>query len=60
MEIKEIIELVEARYKKGKTKIDLDSTFDDLEKACKENNDNKEIKSFVDKGFEYIKELERK
>ncbi|MDM0612420.1 type IV secretory system conjugative DNA transfer family protein [Clostridium perfringens] len=60
MEIKEIIELVEARYKKGKTKINLDSTFDDLEKACKENNDNKEIKSFVDKGFEYIKELERK
>ena len=60
MEIKEIIELVEARYKKGKTKINLDSTFDDLEKACKENNDNKEIKSFVDKGFEYIEKLERK
>lgn len=60
MEIKEIIEVVEARYKKGKTKIDLDSTFDDLEKACKENNDNKEIKSFVDKGFEYIENLERK
>lgn len=60
MEIKEIIELVETRYKKGKTKIHLDSTFEDLEKACEENNDNKEIKAFVEKGFEYIKEMERK
>ncbi len=55
MEIKEIIELVETRYKKGKIKINLDSTFEDLEKACEENNDNKEIKAFVEKGFEYIK-----